>query len=90
VLDPVAGGSCRNTGPDTSPGSTPSAPPGTPRTGTNPTPASALPKIGVRSGTGSPGELASTGSGALAAAPLAAGLIGGGLVLRRRFPGRNR
>jgi hypothetical protein len=35
------------------------------------------------------GVLAHTGSGALAVAPLGAGLIGGGLFLRKRFPHRS-
>ena len=35
------------------------------------------------------GVLAHTGSGALAIAPLGAGLIGGGVLLRKRFPSRS-
>jgi LPXTG-motif cell wall-anchored protein len=33
--------------------------------------------------------LAHTGSGAFVVAPLGAGLIGGGLLLRKRFPTRS-
>jgi hypothetical protein len=41
------------------------------------------------SSVGSSGVLAHTGSGALTAAPLGAGLIGGGFLLRRRFAERS-
>ena len=48
---------------------------------------------GGSNGNGSSGKptgvLAHTGSGALAVAPLGAGLIGGGLLLRKRFPSRS-
>ncbi len=48
---------------------------------------------GGTNGNGSSGKatgvLAHTGSGALAVAPLGAGLIGGGVLLRKRFPSRS-
>jgi hypothetical protein len=44
---------------------------------------------GNSSGGKSTGVLAHTGSGAMTVAPLGAGLIGGGVFLRRRFPSRS-
>jgi len=44
---------------------------------------------GSSSGGKSTGILAHTGSGAMTVAPLGAGLIGGGVFLRRRFPSRS-
>jgi hypothetical protein len=44
---------------------------------------------GSSSGGKSGGVLAHTGSGAMTVAPLGAGLIGGGVFLRRRFPSRS-
>ncbi|MBS2966751.1 hypothetical protein KGA66_27190, partial [Actinocrinis puniceicyclus] len=44
---------------------------------------------GPGASTAAKGVLAHTGSGALAMAPLGAGLIGGGALLRKRFPARS-
>ena len=77
---------------------TSSAPGGTPSSTVSPT--STSPHGGSNggpnggsTGNGSSGKatgvLAHTGSGALAVAPLGAGLIGGGMLLRKRFPSRS-
>ncbi|HEU5427126.1 MAG TPA: chaplin [Actinocrinis sp.] len=71
-----------------------SSAPGTPSSTASPT--STSPHGGPNGGSngngssGTPsGVLAHTGSGALAVAPLGAGLIGGGVLLRKRFPSRS-
>jgi hypothetical protein len=77
---------------------TSSAPGGTPSSTASPTSTSSHggSNGGSNGGTGGNGSsgkatgvLAHTGSGALAVAPLGAGLIGGGVLLRRRFPSRS-
>ena len=79
------------------PGGTPSGT-STPSSTVSPTSTSShgAPNGGSNGGTngngssGTPsGVLAHTGSGALAVAPLGAGLIGGGVLLRKRFPSRS-
>lgn len=77
-----------------------SAPGGTPSSTSTPSstgsPTSTSPHGGPNGGShgngssGTPtGVLAHTGSGVLAVAPLGAGLIGGGVLLRKRFPSRS-